>query len=109
MKNRILNKCVKALLDIDWVYDDSLQETRIHDIIQFSQTWESTALGFEGMGGAMMTTAPTTIVYHSCGVDVYFNGRRAYRIAKPNDLFATDVAKRRMKSIEYAEQYEIKE
>lgn len=48
------------------------------EVTMFYQTWGSTALGFGGIGGAAMTSAPTIII--ACGRDaaVYFGGRLAY-------------------------------
>lgn len=63
----------------------------------FQQTWGSTALGFGGMGGAMMTTANVIIVTgprHEKAV--YFAGRFAYLIKKPRAEFQEDVTLRRM-------------
>ena len=49
----------------------------------FEQTWESTTLGFGGVGGQMMTSA-TTSVFIPMGVNqkcfVYFAGRFAYAV-----------------------------
>ena len=49
----------------------------------FEQTWGSTALGFGGVGGQMMTSA-TTYVFIPMGVNqkclVYFAGRFAYAV-----------------------------
>jgi hypothetical protein len=50
----------------------------------FSQTWESTACGYGGMGGAAMTPAYTIIVSDNHGTScVYFGcGRLAYRVSR---------------------------
>lgn len=71
----------------------------------FPQTWGSTALGFGGMGGAAITTAYTVILHSNKGRDycVYFNGRFAYRIAKPNEKFYEDMRNRRMASVKDAQ------
>lgn len=44
----------------------------------FPQVWGSTALGFGGMGGQMITTAQTFIVIGDSEAYVYFGGRYAY-------------------------------
>lgn len=63
----------------------------------FSQTWGSTALGFGGIGGQAMTDAYTVVVYGPMGdVCVYFGGRFAYHIERPNDVFREDVRDNRM-------------
>ena len=62
----------------------------------FIQTWGSTALGFNGWGGSMMTDAVTTIVevaHHGTNSivwHVFFGGRFAYAIKEPNEQFFTD-------------------
>jgi hypothetical protein len=49
----------------------------------FSQTWGSTALGFGGIGGQMMTSAYTILVFVESKTKcfVYFAGRFAYEVA----------------------------
>jgi hypothetical protein len=58
-------------------------------IYSFIQNWPSTALGFPGIGGSAITGANTTVVYslwtgETC---TYFNGRFAYYVCNPNELF----------------------
>lgn len=64
----------------------------------FPQTWGSTALGHGGIGGASVTTA-YTIVLH-CGYTseylVYFGGRMAYKLVKPNQRFWTDLTEQNL-------------
>ncbi len=47
----------------------------------FPQRWGSTALGFGGIGGQMMTTAQTIVVLAELKREmvVYFDGRFAYK------------------------------
>ena len=47
------------------------------DVIDFDQTWGSTALGFSGMGGQIMTTERTYIIVYTNRAYVYFGGRYA--------------------------------
>lgn len=65
----------------------------------FAQTWGSTALGFGGLGGAAMTPAYTVVLKSAIaenGFCVYFAGRFAYRIDRPNPMFFQDVANHNM-------------
>ncbi len=77
------------------------------EIVQFLQSWGSTALGFGGMGGASVTSAYTSVVFgRGRGeVCVYFAGRFAYRIERPNAKFFGDLNLRHMLSVEKSEQY----
>ena len=73
----------------------------------FSQMWGSTALGFSGgIGGSAMTEAYTTIYRHHNNFYVYFGGRFAYAIDKPNETFYTDVKNHDMKSTGECKKYE---
>lgn len=81
----------------------------VDDVVMFSQLWESTALGFSGIGGDMLTTAMTTVVFVVDGsADVYFRNRLAYTIKNPNNLFKEDLAKRQMKECSQCNLYEQK-
>lgn len=69
-------------------------------VLMFPQAWGSTALGFGGIGGAAITTAYTVIVqgpYGDCCV--YFQGRIAYRIARPNTRFWEDFKQMAMSEV----------
>lgn len=61
------------------------------EVYTFPQTWGSTALGFGGIGGSAMTTAYTVVVLRYPQACVYFGGRLAYKIAKPNQIFYEDL------------------
>lgn len=82
-----------------------------HDIevyAVFAQTWASTALGFGGLGGQAITNA-YTIVLRSLVTDefcVYFGGRFAYYIERPNEKFYEDVKKRWMLPVKDQKIYE---
>lgn len=73
----------------------------------FAQIWESTALGFGGIGGSAMTTAYTVVCVPLC-VDqkchVYFGGRYAYG-AEPSEAFMEDVFHQRMEPVSRAGKY----
>ena len=51
------------------------------DVTLFNQTWGSTALGYDGIGGAALTDAYTVVVEFQGVFCVYFGcGRLAYKI-----------------------------
>lgn len=104
--------------DRDWSSSDRdarVTKTRkhsVHDvsiIAMFPQTWSTTALGFGGLGGNAITTAYTTILQSNWGEGccVYFSGRFAYRVARPNHLFYEHVANHCLAMVKDAAQYEI--
>lgn len=59
----------------------------------FPQTWGSTALGFEGIGGQAITSAYTTVVIDELfgWSGVFFGERLAYVIYNPNQHFFEDL------------------
>ena len=64
------------------------------DLYSFPQIWGSTALGFGGIGGQMMTKAQTDVVL----VDVpyrfaaiFFDGKLAYTVNNFSNAFFTDL------------------
>jgi hypothetical protein len=75
--------------------DTKVEKTRKHTdydmtvAAMFPQTWGSTALGFGGVGGQAITTAYVVIVKSNLTGEwaVYFGGRLAYVIARPNEVF----------------------
>lgn len=91
----------------------------------FSQTWSSTALGFDGCGGQAITEAYTTVVEMTSykfesGKDirgiihkelddkvyaVFFDGRIAYMCLNPNSEFFRDFDRMCMKPQRGAEYY----
>lgn len=97
----------------DWEhYRKTKEDTRItkqakhraYDLVVFAmfpQTWSSTTLGFGGVGGQAITPAYTIIIEstHGMGYCVYFGGKFAYRIEKPNDHFFGDVINQRMREV----------
>ena len=64
----------------------------------FPQTWSSTALGFGGIGGQAITSAYVCIIESNLvgGYAVYFGGRLAYVIDRPNEKFIEDIERHRM-------------
>jgi len=77
-------------------------------VAMFEQTWDSTALGFGGIGGQAITAAYTVVVEGPMGdACVYFAGRLAYHIKRPNAAFNIDMSTHSMKSVaEAAGRYE---
>lgn len=67
----------------------------------FPQTWPSTALGFGGLGGAAVTTDYTVVLSstHCSDYLVYFGGKFAYMIQKPNTLFFEHLGQRQMAAV----------
>ena len=107
--------------DRDWEhYHKTKEDKRItkrakhspRDLIvhaMFPQSWSSTALGFGGLGGQAITPAYTVIIEsgkHGLGFCVYFNGKFAYRIQKPNDHFYGDIIHQRMAQVSESSKYE---
>lgn len=76
------------------------------DVIDFDQIWGSTALGFGGIGGQMMTTERTYIIVHTNRAYVYFGGRYAYEVPYPfNKAFEDDMAKHSLASVVASQKY----
>lgn len=73
----------------------------------FEQTWESTALGFGGIGGQAITTANTYVfIPVTCNQNcfVYFNGKFAYQVPWSKS-FMEDVINHSMKSVNQSRLY----
>ncbi len=76
-------------------------------VAMFPQQWSSTALGFGGIGGQAFTTAYTVVLCGPMGDHlVYFGGRFAYRVARPNAQFFEDIASSDMADVRSAGRYE---
>jgi hypothetical protein len=81
-----------------------VEKTRRHSMYDltvysmFPQTWSSTALGFGGIGGQAITSAYVCVIESGLvgQFAVYFGGRLAYVIVRPNASFMEDVARQRM-------------
>ena len=83
-----------------------------YDIVvyaMFPQTWGDTSLGFGGIAGQAVTTAYTTILEVDNTMLVFFGGRFAYSVKRPNQSFHEDVAKRVMRPVRSSYRYEIHE
>jgi hypothetical protein len=84
--------------------DCSVEKSRKHTFYDltvynmFPQTWSSTALGFGGIGGQAITSAYVCIIESNLvgGYAVYFGGRLAYVIDRPNEKFIEDIERHRM-------------
>lgn len=84
--------------------DCLVEKTRKHTFYDltvcamFPQTWGSTALGFGGIGGAAITSAYVCIIESNLlgQFAVYFGGRLAYVIERPNEKFMEDISRQRM-------------
>lgn len=113
----VLTNTAKELLEIE---DDFCLRTRKldtprltnkYDLYVFPQTWGSTALGFDGCGGSMMTTANTYVLipWNLKGFCfVYFGSRFAYSVVF-SDQFWKDVKNHDMASVREAWKYQEKD
>ena len=81
-----------------------IEKTRKHQMYDltvyamFPQTWGSTALGFGGIGGQAITSAYVCVIESDLlgQFAVYFGGRLAYVIERPNAKFMEDITAHRM-------------
>lgn len=92
----IIDDTQKIIKDASIRYLIRYQEMKHHAKcimeINFEQVWASTALGFEGCGGDMMTEATTTILKFDTGLFiVLYNGWIAYQLMNPNKQFVEDI------------------
>ena len=84
--------------------DTTVEKSRKHTFYDltvysmFPQTWGSTALGFGGAGGQAISSAYVCVIESNLvgGYAVYFGGRLAYVIDRPNELFIEHIARQRM-------------
>lgn len=125
-----LSYCAALLVDLDNVMEEQFHYTRetgrpgttrvstgeflprrpqAHECLKlgaFDQTWPNTACGFAGVAGQAFTNALTVVVEGPLGyVCVYFGGRLAYHIGKPNSRFFEDLAKRQLLEQRYGSTY----
>ena len=93
-------------LDYSDNLDPTLDDFALHT---FEQTWGSTALGFGGIGGQVMTSA-RTYVFIPMGVNqkcfVYFAGKFAYAVDY-SEKFMEDVLKGNVASVSEAGKYKV--
>lgn len=80
-------------------------------VAMFVQTWPSTSLGFNGIGGQAFTEAYTTVIgcFNSRTFCVYFGGRLAYSLVNPTALFYEDLERRDLAPVSRAGAYRRKE
>ena len=79
-----------------------------YELYSFPQTWGSTALGFSGIGGQVVTSAYTTVIHYlPLGVfGVYFNEGFAYVVTCHNETFIEDLKHMKMASVMQRFKYE---
>ena len=79
------------------------------ELYTFEQTWGSTALGFGGVGGQMITSARTYVfIPISCDQKcfVYFAGKFAYEVDY-SEKFMDDVLERNIASVTESGKYKV--
>lgn len=76
-----LTQIIHSILEVD----DHFNVYEVDNYTIYPQTWATTALGFNGWGGDVMTTAPTTAIEAAGKIYVLFGGRHAYS-AKVTDI-----------------------
>ena len=99
---------IEADLPYRFDYSDNSNPTLDDfELYTFEQTWGSTALGFGGIGGQMITSA-TTYVFIPMSVNqkcfVYFAGRFAYAVDY-SEKFMKDVLDCNMASVAESGKY----
>ena len=105
-------KLLKMAQQLISISDDLRYKLRTLDfdngyLFDFDQTWESTALGFGGVGGSALTTE-RTYVFMPEDKDfayVYFGNRFAYKVDNPNDKFFEDIKNCEMSSVKESGKY----
>jgi hypothetical protein len=75
------------------------------EVIHFRQIWGTTALGFLHKGQSRMTAAYTTVITDKRSWCVYFDGRLAYLLRRPNAKFFEDLSNRVLRPIKYQNYY----
>lgn len=90
-------------LEADGIQLGPLQDVEVEI---WKQTWGSTALGFGGIGGCAISSAYTFLAWspyrQSCYV--YFAGRFAYKVSKPNENFRQAYIERKMPKVRDAQE-----
>jgi hypothetical protein len=82
-------------------YVEKFRKHTFYDLTVYSmfpQTWGSTALGFGGIGGQAITSAYVCVIESDLLAQfaVYFGGRLAYVIKRPNQVFFEHIANHKM-------------
>lgn len=76
------------------------------EIIIFTQYWSDSACGAGGAGGQTFTSAYTIVVLTGEEYIIFVNGRYAYKVKHPSDLFYIDLASRYLKGISDPKRFE---
>ncbi len=91
-------KVLTTAMELLLIQDDIIRREKIYDtdytIHMFEQTWESTALGFPGIGGSAMTEATTYVLIPKKEADcahVYFGSQFAYKVNGLTQAFMDDL------------------
>lgn len=84
---------------------DIIRFVKEANVKSFSQTWPSTALGFEGFGGQAITKALTTVIGYNMFAAVFFNDEFAYCSNVDNEEFQRDMRDWKMKKCIQAYKY----
>lgn len=80
------------------------------EIYSFDQTWGSTSLGFDGIGGQAITTARTYVFVPISGNQmcfVYFGGKFAYKVPY-SQVLIEDIHKQNMAAVADTSKYLLK-
>ena len=103
-----LLKIAGELIDIsrDLVWRVGTTKFDTGELYDFDQTWDSTALGFGGVGGSALTTARTYVFIPDDDdrAYVYFGGRFAYK-TPINERFKLDLRTGSMASVAESGRY----
>lgn len=117
-KNKIFHEKIYKKLNVAKYHKDGKEEyydavtVTTNDDLEivgmFVQLWGSTALGFDGIGGAAMTSAYITVIKFvpEKKYAVYFDGRFAYGVINPNAKFFEDLKNKDMNAVEDSKKYE---
>lgn len=84
-----IEKLTNALNNVNAnLHGRNITDIDIEEIITFDQVWSDSSCGCGRAGGQTITSSPTVVVELCDGrYEIYFNGRFAYEIRKPTDLF----------------------
>lgn len=99
------------VLNVESLLEDFLKRIKAEGSLEelewyaFPQGWSDTTLGFGGVGGQMMCGAQTVIVGHWYRYGVYFGGRFAYEVERPNEIFFEDMRNWKMADIRRSVKY----
>lgn len=92
--------------DVNSYISNKYDPSDIQQVFVFEQAWGSTALGFGCVGGSVMTSAWTHVIFTWDGkYYVFFNGKYAYTVYLSNEKFMEDLMKQNMQSVDGARRY----